>query len=512
MARITIRETTVSGEVLNTYVAHRTPDAVVQDPTSSAGSSRNGRIDIVSSTPSASDGPTSSLRSAWARKLLEPFLPVGYPDSVSPDYTAYQSKLTTFRIAYLTPSSPTHLCSRTELPELTCPTPVFDSLQALFSSTTSLLASRAVLQTLGVGSSTATTTFAMYLSIAQTTLSNLTSILFAHRFSASISQHVKFYRFFADIVNDLAFVLDVLSPSLPDWGRVPSLCAASCCRALCGVTGGASKAVLSGHFAKEGNVGELAAKDGSQEVLVGLVGMWAGGVVVGRIEGEVMTWTMLMLLLAGHLWCNWKAVASVRLRTLGGERTASVVEGLMRNDAHAVTIEEVGRRERILLGWRNGGSEFELRSDNGSLGVCCFGGIADLLACAGWLSQASGRAYVGDVSTLEALFEVFKDENYLLWWHGAGGERRFVVVMKTGGSDVACQLKAMCHAWRIASGLSQGNEKAVAPIDFVRNSLATTSEHWPRSLSMVRAGGWDLEASRLAAESEKRIEASISAD
>lgn len=67
----------------------------------------------------------------------------------------------------------------------------------------------------------------------------------------------------ADIFNDSAMVLDCLSPLLLPGApmlRVGLLCVSGVFRALCGVAGGASKASLSVHFAKSGNVGELNAK------------------------------------------------------------------------------------------------------------------------------------------------------------------------------------------------------------------------------------------------------------
>lgn len=505
MSRIIISETTVSGEALNTYVVSPTPGMDTRSVKSSRKEAAvTGRIDVIPPASHDSNRPTSAP-TTLARKFLEPFLPVGYPDSVTPDYTRYQSKpflngrvAPTFAIVYRLQYSKLRA-------NLLTVYPVYDSLQALFSTSASLLASRAVLTTLGVGSSEASTAFAMYLSIAQSTLSNLSSILFAHRFSTAISQHVKFYRFFADIVNDTAFVLDVLSPSLPEWGRVPALCAASCCRAICGVSGGASKAVLSGHFAKGGNVGELAAKDGSQEVLINLVGMWLGGAVVGRIEGAVVTWSVLVLLLAGHLWCNWMAVASVRLRSLGGERASMIVARLMDNDHTRIRVEEVGRDESILsIGWA-GKSNVALQSHGRLIGTCCFGGVRDLLNHAGWSSQAGERAYVGDASPLQTLIEIFNEENYLLWWDR--GSRRGLVVLKAGG-DVACQLKAMCHAWRIAGYADRLGGKA-ATIDIVRDSLVANRSEWARLLDMVRAGGWDVEASSLAADSGTRFEAKM---
>lgn len=81
------------------------------------------------------------------------------------------------------------------------------------------------------------------------------------------------YRLAADIFNDSAFILDCLSPALPPEMRVLALCLGGALRAVCGVCGGGAKAALSVHFAKAGNVGELNAKDSSQETVIGLLGM-----------------------------------------------------------------------------------------------------------------------------------------------------------------------------------------------------------------------------------------------
>ena len=65
------------------------------------------------------------------------------------------------------------------------------------------------------------------------------------------------YRLAADIFNDTAMVLDCLSPALSKVPRVILLSFSSILRALCGVAAGSSKASLSAHFAKWGNLGEL---------------------------------------------------------------------------------------------------------------------------------------------------------------------------------------------------------------------------------------------------------------
>lgn len=68
-------------------------------------------------------------------------------------------------------------------------------------------------------------------------------------------------------------VMDCLSPALPKYIRVFSLCLSGSLRALCGVAAGGAKATLSIHFAKMNNVGDLNAKDSSQETVIGLLGM-----------------------------------------------------------------------------------------------------------------------------------------------------------------------------------------------------------------------------------------------
>ena len=65
------------------------------------------------------------------------------------------------------------------------------------------------------------------------------------------------YRLAADVFNDTAMILNCLSPAFSKPLRVLLLSFSSILRALCGVAAGSSKASLSAHFAKWGNLGEL---------------------------------------------------------------------------------------------------------------------------------------------------------------------------------------------------------------------------------------------------------------
>ncbi|KAL8758493.1 MAG: hypothetical protein Q9184_003908 [Pyrenodesmia sp. 2 TL-2023] len=114
----------------------------------------------------------------------------------------------------------------------------------------------------GVGDASANPTTALLLSILQDSTGRIATILFADRLGTALEPECKMYRLAADVFNDAAMLLDCLSPALPRGPRVLLLSSSSVLRALCGVAAGSSKASLSAHFAKWGNLGELNAVSG----------------------------------------------------------------------------------------------------------------------------------------------------------------------------------------------------------------------------------------------------------
>ncbi|KAI1329340.1 vitamin B6 photo-protection and homoeostasis-domain-containing protein [Xylariaceae sp. FL0255] len=262
------------------------------------------------------DSPTSEPKiktRGFFRQILDVFLPAGYPHTVTPDYTPYQ---------------------------------VFDSLQAFSSTIAGLLSSRAVLQGFGVGDAASSATGAVLLTVLQESTGRLGTILFAHRLGRAIEPECKFYRFLADIFNDTAMFLDVLSPALPHKLKVTALCASGVLRALCGVSGMSAKASLSAHFARSGNLAELNAKDGSQETVISLMGMLAGSVFVRYIEGRRAVYGWTAGLIGMHLWTNYKAVCAVQMRTLSRQRLYLVLRsfnelGVIRDPYEVCCIENI---------------------------------------------------------------------------------------------------------------------------------------------------------------------------
>lgn len=416
------------------------------------------RVDIVPATNSL---PLS-------QRLLTIFLPNGYPHTVSPDYSPYQ---------------------------------VYDSLQAFFSAIAGLLASRAVLQGLGVGNENASATAAMLLSIAQESLGRFATIFFAHWASKRIESDCKMYRFLADIVNDCAFIMDCMSPSLPPPLRIPLLCAASGCRAICGVAGGSSKAILSAHFARANNIGELNAKDSSQETVISLLGMWAGGFVVSHVHGEYATWTWLLVLVALHLTTNYLAVCSVSMKVLNRQRANIIFSAMSVVAAQEVrrtlTPEEVGKREAIFaLG-------STLMFQNSSIGSCMFGTLEDIMKFQGSHVNKTSGSIIDTSGLLSGILDVFNDEGYILWFSSRRGEA--IIVLKTG-STAQVELNAWWHAMRVAIATSEHRQDLTTEsmLSLLKDTLPK-KQLQRQQTKLLEDAGWDLSTTLLQTSPSKRI-------
>ncbi|EXJ81990.1 hypothetical protein A1O1_08058 [Capronia coronata CBS 617.96] len=433
----------------------------------------------ISSPPTVTSPQTGF---SWLNRCLSPFLPAGYPSTVTPDYTPYQ---------------------------------IYNSLQAFASTIAGLLASRAVFVGMGVGSEDASLVTTMLLHIAQETIGRVATIVFAHRFSQRIEAEVKFYRFFADIVNDTAFMLDCMSPAMSTLGRVITLCVSNACRAVCGVAGGSSKAILCSHFAKAGNIGELSAKGGSQETMVSLMGMWVGGVLVSKVHGTVATWSCLIPLLVFHLWANWKAVRSVCLSSLNTDRALIFFRGVLEGqvkDAQQVGAEEtiLGRRT-VSCGLRG------LYLTRFRVGV----GVNDLVACMYGRADHESR----NLHDLIDLFHIFGEEEYVLWFDV---DKREALILLKDTATGPTQARSICHLLRClrtqattasaaeAHGREQGSrpiKRAIEPserlhdsqqrlsmstdgyhrsIQLLLDTLHENREQWSRIRDQAEEVGWDL--------------------
>ncbi|XP_075580808.1 LOW QUALITY PROTEIN: RUS family member 1 [Pelecanus crispus] len=234
------------------------------------------------------------------RRGMRVLLPQGYPESVSPDYLQYQC---------------------------------WDALQALCSTLTGALATRAVLQAVGVGDSAATVTGATLTWVLRDGVGMVTRITFAWLQGSRLDCEAKQWRLAADVLNDAALVLELLAPAWPRAGpALLTLAAAGKC--IVGVAGGATRAALAVHQARRDNMADVAAKDSSQETLVNGAGLLLALLLLPLLEGRPwLTGGVVALLLGTHLGANLGALGALRLPTLNRPRLRLALGGALRGGA-----------------------------------------------------------------------------------------------------------------------------------------------------------------------------------
>ncbi|KAF1989901.1 DUF647-domain-containing protein [Aulographum hederae CBS 113979] len=424
--------------------------------------------------------PPAKRKALW-RKGLDVFLPDGYPHSVTEDYTEYQT---------------------------------YDSLQAVAGTMAGIISSRAVWEGIGVGDASASPTGAMLITVVRECMGKLATITFAHTMGTSIEPECKFYRLASDVFCDVAQILDCTTPLLPREIRSLVLCISSILFAAAGVAGGSSKSSLSAHFARWNNLGEVNAKDSSQETVISLVGMMLGTLLVSWLSTPLATWTTLLSLIAIHLFINRLGVRAVKMRTLNRQRATVLFSNLLEHDK-VLSPRDVSKREYIFEPQKKGSL---VQTSGAVVGHCSIGvSLKPLLEC---LATSQDRRPTGSVSLgavdLSVLLTLFRREWYMLWyrqiqprWYEqhASPRAEIFVSLKDGATSEA-QLQAWYHAQLLAWVLANHDGTADAQdvlLSNVASTLEHTRAHFPMQAKRLRAVGWDLSVPCLETHSGSRI-------
>lgn len=232
---------------------------------------------------------------------------------------------------------------------------LYDTLQGLCSYLRSVLCNRGLLRALGVGTETASATAAALTFLTRDGVGMLASLGLAFACSQSFGREVKFWRLFADVCNDVALVLDLVAPWYGNDGSVFLLlvCVSSALKAFCGVAAGATRAAITSHFAISANdLADVAAKEGSQETAVTLLGMLLGYWFLDHVSEDdfAALWGLFAVLTMVHVWANFQAVSNLHFRTLDEQRLGIVLAAHQRQLA-VLSFEQVSQNQSIALPW-----------------------------------------------------------------------------------------------------------------------------------------------------------------
>ncbi|KAH6933059.1 hypothetical protein HPB50_011735 [Hyalomma asiaticum] len=254
----------------------------------------------------------SSLRAYFS----EIFLPVGYPDSVSRDYTEYQ---------------------------------IWDSIQAFASSITGTLATQSVLTGVGVGDQGASVLAATTTWILRDGTGMTGRILFAWFQGSNLDYDSKKWRLFADILNDVAIFLELMCQYFKGYVTAV-LCVSSVAKSIVGVAGGATRAALTQHQARNNNMADVSAKDGSQETLVNLAAFLFSLLLLRIVAGN--PWLLYSIFISFtllHIFANYRAVSCVVMETFNRSRYAIVVKRFLETAGDIAPVAWVNACESVWI-------------------------------------------------------------------------------------------------------------------------------------------------------------------
>ncbi|XP_045510410.1 RUS family member 1 isoform X1 [Colias croceus] len=217
---------------------------------------------------------------AWLKEI---FLPQGFPDSISMDYLEYQ---------------------------------VFDTAQAFCSTITGILATKEVMTGVGVGDIAATPLAATVTWVLKDGCGHLGRILFAYTHGSQLDAYCKTWRLYADIMNDVAMVIELTLPFYFEY-TTAALCCSTTLKAIVGVAGGATRTALTQHHAKRSNLADVTAKDAAQETAVNL---FASVIAILILTYCGTSFGLYLFLIMTHLACNYCAVKAICLDTFNPPR------------------------------------------------------------------------------------------------------------------------------------------------------------------------------------------------
>jgi hypothetical protein len=217
---------------------------------------------------------------------------------------------------------------------------MLDSAQALCSYLRNVLTMHATLEGLGVGSSSSPSRSALAATLVlllKEGASHAASLSFAYLVAAKLDAEVRAWRLFADVANDVGLAIELAAPRLGGYFAVASA-AANSCKAVCGVAAGATRVAISAHFSRAASreaggagsaaaVAEVAAKEGTQETAVTLLGLCLGALLAGALNSShAAQWAAFTLLTVLHVLANAAAVRALSLATLSRTRAAALYD------------------------------------------------------------------------------------------------------------------------------------------------------------------------------------------
>ncbi|KAL6851518.1 hypothetical protein ACP4OV_020451 [Aristida adscensionis] len=341
------------------------------------------------------------LEQSWrwcAGVAAQLLLPDGYPHSVSSDYLQYS---------------------------------LWRGVQGVASQVSGVLSTQALLYAVGLGKGAIPTAAAVNW-ILKDGLGYLSKIMLS-KFGRHFDVNPKGWRLFADLLENTAYGLEIMTPVFPHL-FVPIGAAAGAGRSAAALIQSATRSCFYAGFAVQRNFAEVIAKGEAQGMVSKFIGIALGIALANQIGSSV---PLALISFAGvtavHMYCNLKSYQSIQLRTLNPYR-ASLVFSEYLLSGQVPSVKEVNDEEPLFLSTSLGPS----RKQSGILSAEAKDAaerICRRLRLGSKLSEI-----IESKEDAYALFDLYKNEQYLL----TNYRGKFCIVLKEGSSPED-MLKSLFH-------------------------------------------------------------------
>ncbi|XP_010540714.1 PREDICTED: protein root UVB sensitive 1, chloroplastic [Tarenaya hassleriana] len=320
--------------------------------------------------------------------LIQFLLPEGFPNSVTSDYLDYS---------------------------------LWRGVQGIASQISGILATQSLLYAVGLGKGTIPTAAAINW-VLKDGIGYLSKIMLS-KYGRHFDVHPKGWRLFADLLENAAFGLEMLTPVFPQLFVVIGA-AAGAGRSAAALIQAATRSCFYAGFASQRNFAEVIAKGEAQGMVSKSIGMLFGialanyvgtSASLALVSFSVVTWI--------HMYTNLKSYQCIQLRTLNPYR-ASLVFSEYLISGQAPLIKDVNNEEPLFPADRFLNIKSPDKIQEPLLSSDAKAAAADIeqrLLLGSKLSDV-----IHNKEEAIALFELYHDEGYILTEH----KGRFCVMLK----------------------------------------------------------------------------------
>ncbi|XP_065878170.1 protein root UVB sensitive 1, chloroplastic [Euphorbia lathyris] len=292
------------------------------------------------------------------------------------------------------------------------------AVQGVASQISGVLATQALLYAVGLGKGAIPTAAAINW-VLKDGIGYLSKI-FLSKYGRHFDVHPKGWRLFADLLENAAFGLEILTPAFPHLFIFIGA-AAGAGRSAAALIQAATRSCFYAGFAAQRNFAEVIAKGEAQGMVSKFIGIVLGIGLANCIGSSIpLALASFIVVTSIHMYCNLKSYQSIQVRTLNPYR-ASLVFSEYLLSGQVPPVKEVNDEEPLFPALN-----ISLKSQLQSVVLSPEAKLA--------ASEIERRLQLGSklsdiVNSKDdvfALFNLYKDEGYILTEH----EGRFCVVLK----------------------------------------------------------------------------------